>query len=106
MRAIDVRELKAWMDEGRPFQLVDVREADEWAFCRLPGAELVPLSVFAAEGPRKIPRGGCVVLYCHHGVRSLHAASYLEQQGYADVVNLTGGIHAWSKGIDPAVPTY
>ena len=46
------------------------------------------------------------VCLCHHGARSMQVALYLERQGFRDVVNLTGGIHAWSEQVDPAVATY
>ena len=52
------------------------------------------------------PPGALVVAYCHHGVRSLSAAAYLQAQGLSDVVSLAGGIDAWSLRVDPKVPRY
>jgi rhodanese-related sulfurtransferase len=107
MEQIDVHELKRRLDAEETFRLVDVRETEEWELCRLPRAELIPLSVFAQRAPELLPRDGVpIILYCHHGVRSLHAAQFLQQHGYTRLINLIGGIHAWSKGIDPRVPTY
>jgi rhodanese-related sulfurtransferase len=47
-----------------------------------------------------------IVVICHHGVRSLEVARYLEQQGFSRVINLTGGVAAWASDLDPAMPTY
>jgi rhodanese-related sulfurtransferase len=116
MKHMDVHELKRAMDAATagasqaaaalPFQLVDVREDQEWAHCRLPGAVLIPLSRFTSSAADQLSRESPIILYCHHGMRSMHAAQYLEAQGFHDVTNLTGGIDAWSKCIDPQVPTY
>jgi rhodanese-related sulfurtransferase len=106
MQHLNAAGLKQRLEAGESFRLIDVREADEWAYCRLPRAEWVPLSCFAAEAPQKLGRADDIVLYCHHGVRSMHAGQFLEQLGYTVVTNLDGGIHGWSKEIDPTVPVY
>jgi rhodanese-related sulfurtransferase len=106
MQSIDVHELKRRMDAGESFRLIDVREADEWAFCRLPRAEWLPLSTFAQDALERLRPEESIVLYCHHGIRSLHAGQFLEQHGFRAITNLTGGIHAWSKHIDSSVPVY
>jgi rhodanese-related sulfurtransferase len=46
------------------------------------------------------------VVICHHGVRSYHAARYLETMGFGDIVNLSGGVAAWADEVDPAMPRY
>ncbi len=102
-----VTELKAMLDAGEPVYLLDVRQPEEYALCRLPGGVLIPLG----ELPRRVdevtpPEGATVVVYCHHGVRSLSGAVMLERAGLADVANLAGGIDAWSLHVDPAVPRY
>jgi len=106
MDSIDVHELKRRLDAGESFRLVDVREEDEWAFCRLPRAEWLPLSRFAAEASQTLRAEEPIILYCHHGVRSLHAGQFLEQLGFTRITNLSGGVHAWSKQVDASVPTY
>lgn len=106
IEVIDAHELRRRMEAGEPLRLVDVREQDEWNFCRLPGAEWVPLSVFAREAPVRLGMDEPLVIYCHHGIRSLHAAKFLEQMGYRKLTNLSGGIDAWSRLIDPSVPVY
>jgi adenylyltransferase/sulfurtransferase len=91
----------------RPFRLVDVREQDEFDICRLDWAELIPLSAISVEAPRRlIDKDKPVVVYCHHGGRSAHAANWLRSVGYEHVYNLTGGIDAWARRIDPAMARY
>src|SRR5450755_3799701 len=89
-------ELKARLDRSEKFRLIDVREADEWAVARLPRAELIPLSQFQQLAAQKLSPEEDIVLYCHHGMRSGRAQGYLKAQGYAHVLNLTGGIDAWA----------
>jgi rhodanese-related sulfurtransferase len=91
----------------RPFRLVDVREEDEFAICRLESAELVPLAQLAALAPARWPdKEKPIVVYCHHGMRSSYAARLLNQLGYGMVYNLTGGIEAWADRLDPAMARY
>lgn len=89
-------------------RLVDCREEDEFALCRIEGAKLVPLSRFAAEAPAKLLHedAGPLVVYCHHGMRSMHATLFLRERGKADVWSLAGGIDLWSQRIDPGVARY
>ncbi len=93
-------------DEGRPFRLVDVREQDEWNAVRIDGAELMPLSQFQKLATEKLDPEETIVLYCHHGMRSAKAQGFLQSHGYANVINLTGGIDAWSLQVDPTLPRY
>jgi rhodanese-related sulfurtransferase len=99
-------ELKARLDRGDKLRLIDVREADEWAFNRIPTAELIPLSEFQKRGPDELAPEEDIVLYCHHGMRSGRAQGFLKAQGYNNVLNLTGGIDAWATEVDPAVKKY
>ena len=70
-------------------------------------AQLLPLSKFAAEFSAQLPdKSEKILVYCHHGMRSLRAAEYLVGQGYGDVKSVSGGIDQWSAEIDPAVPRY
>jgi adenylyltransferase/sulfurtransferase len=103
---ISVSQLRAKIDAGEKFRLVDVREADEWAFNRLPGAEWIALSEFQKKAPEELEPDENIVLYCHHGGRSGRAQGWLKTQGYDKVLNLTGGIDAWSLEVDPRVPRY
>lgn len=104
---ITVQEAQARLASTHPPRLIDVREEDEWALARLPGAELLPLSRFI-EGVAETLRdpAEALLVYCHHGTRSAHATDYLLRHGFRDVTNLAGGIDAWSLAIDPAIPRY
>jgi molybdopterin/thiamine biosynthesis adenylyltransferase/rhodanese-related sulfurtransferase/molybdopterin converting factor small subunit len=102
---LEVTELKRWMDEGRDFHLLDVRSPQEHAICRIEGARLVPLQDLAAELERLDPAAHYVV-QCHSGGRSTRAVQIMRQQGFARAQNLAGGIDAWSRTVDPAVPRY
>ena len=103
---ITAEELARRLQAGDDLQLVDVREELEFDHCHLPGSLLLPLD----ELPRRaaeIRLAGPVVLICHHGVRSGHAAAYLRQHlGRANVLNLRGGVAAWAARVDPDFPTY
>lgn len=90
---------------GPGVQLVDVREPWEWAICRLPGAQLVPLGTLASAQAALDPARETIV-YCHHGARSLHAATWLLGAGFRRVAHLEGGIDGWSRDVDPAVARY
>ena len=88
-------------------RLIDCREEDEFALCQIAGATLIPLqqipgSIDALRGEGGRP----VVVYCHHGMRSLHATQFLRARGLRDTFSLHGGIDAWSQLIDPEVPRY
>lgn len=103
---LTVAELKRKLDAGEPVYLVDVRNYDEHAYCRLPDSLLVPLPELAGRVDEvEPPAGAAVVVYCHHGVRSLSGAAILRAAGH-EAASLSGGIDAWSRLIDPAVPRY
>lgn len=91
----------------RTFRLIDCREESEWQICRLPEAQLVPLSQFG-ELARQVftDTQENIIIYCHHGMRSLRAAQFLRQSGFANAQSMRGGIDAWSDLIDPATPRY
>ena len=90
------------------FRLVDCREEDEFAWCRIEGAELVPLSRFAENAPTTLlaDTSRPLIVYCHHGMRSLQATQFLRSRGYENAWSLAGGIDAWSVEIDPDIPRY
>ena len=102
---ISPRELKQKLDENESVLLLDVREQSEYDIVHLEGARLVPLNTL----PRYIdtlPQDQEIVVYCHHGQRSLYATAYLHQNGFADAKNLTGGIDQWAAEIDPTLRRY
>lgn len=94
-------------DSDTRIRLIDCREEDEFALCRIEGAELVPLSRFAELVPGLLSEETKpIVVYCHHGMRSLNATLFLRQRGIDQVWSLAGGIDLWSTQVDPAVPRY
>jgi adenylyltransferase/sulfurtransferase len=103
---ITPQQLKARLAAKEKFRLIDVREMDEWAFNRIEGAELIPLSQFQQRGLEELAPDEEIVIYCHHGIRSAKAQGFLKAQGYENVLNLVGGIDAWSTQADPSVPRY
>jgi rhodanese-related sulfurtransferase len=101
---IQPADLKRALDAGQQVTLLDVRQPDEHAFCALPGSVFIPLGELASrieEVPTDVP----VVVYCHHGVRSLTGAAILRGAGI-EALSLAGGIDRWSLAVDPSVPRY
>ena len=90
-----------------PPRLLDVREAEEHAFCALPGSVLVPLSELQERAIEIAAwKDDEIVVYCHHGVRSAHAIGFLRRLNFAKLMNLSGGIDRWSLEVDPRTPRY
>ena len=103
---IQPRELADWLagpEAERPF-LLDVRNPEEFALVKLPGATLVPLPELSLR-LEEVPQDREIVVYCHHGIRSLQGAAILGRAG-RNAVSLRGGIDAWAQLIDPALPRY
>jgi adenylyltransferase/sulfurtransferase len=102
---IEPRELKERLGRGERFLVVDVREPWEHQICRIEGARLIPLGSLASE-LALLEEAEDVVLYCHHGIRSLDAAAWLRAQGVEGARSLAGGIERWATEIDSSVPRY
>ena len=85
--------------------LLDVRQPWEFECCRIEGAELMPMATLPSRHGELDPNREVVVI-CHHGVRSYHAARFLEHNGHTRVTNLTGGVDAWAKEVDATMPIY
>jgi rhodanese-related sulfurtransferase len=100
-------ELAAWRaDPARTAPVViDVREPWEYALCHIDDSLHLPLGELAAR-LAEVPRDRDLVLVCHHGSRSQHAALLLARNGFDGVHNLRGGIEAWALDVDPAVSRY
>jgi adenylyltransferase/sulfurtransferase len=103
--AITVKDLKAKLDRGDAFRLIDVREPFEWDICRIPGATLIPLGQLPAR-LSELDSADEIVLQCKSGARSARALRLLQEAGFGKVWNVEGGIAAWAEEIDPAVPKY
>lgn len=103
---IGAAELKRKIDEGDDFQLIDVRQPDEYAFAKIPGAKLIPLGEIVRRMDELDPSKE-VILQCKMGGRSARAIEALHAAGYTGPLrNLRGGITAWSNEVDPKVPKY
>jgi adenylyltransferase/sulfurtransferase len=105
MREITPLELKAKMDRGDKFTLVDVREPYEWDIANLPGAKLIPLGT-VGERAGELDPDTEIVLQCRSGKRSAEALGILKEKGFKNLVNLKGGILAWADDVDPTIPKY
>ena len=104
---IDCRSVKAKLDAGESFVLLDCREAGEHALVRIAGDRLLPMSELMARcGELEPHRDEQIVVYCHLGMRSRDVAAWLRQQGFAHVQSMTGGIDQWSVEIDPTLLRY
>ncbi|MBM3738651.1 MAG: molybdopterin-synthase adenylyltransferase MoeB [Acidobacteria bacterium] len=102
---IDVVELKAKLDRGDRFLLLDVREPHEFQIGRIPGSVLIPLGQLPGR-VGEINPGDDIVIHCKMGGRSAKACDLLRAQGFKRVTNVKGGILAWSDKVDPSVPKY
>lgn len=99
-------ELHARLQSGDDLQLIDVRQPEEFAYCRIEGSILIPLGELARRA-EEIDPDRPTVLICHHGVRSMQALAYLQHRHeLTNLLNLRGGIHAWSTQVDPNVAVY
>jgi adenylyltransferase/sulfurtransferase len=101
---ITVKELKRRLDAGENVQLIDVREPYEYQIAQI-GGKLIPQND-VPQRLAEIERDREVVVHCKSGGRSQRIAELLKQNGYPRVVNVAGGITAWSDEIDPRVPKY
>jgi adenylyltransferase/sulfurtransferase len=100
-------ELAKRLRSGETIFLLDVRQPWEHEIVALAASRLIPLN----ELPERLdevdpPKGVPVVVYCHHGIRSLTGAALLEQAGHREVYSLAGGIDLWSQLVDPSLPRY
>src|SRR5215470_14390974 len=98
-------QLKARIDGGARPLILDVREPEEVALAAFPNAMHIPMGEVPSRLAELDPDRETVVV-CHHGIRSAQVAGYLARMGFEHVLNLSGGIDAWSETADPAVPRY
>ncbi|MGE4092992.1 MAG: rhodanese-like domain-containing protein [Candidatus Binatia bacterium] len=102
---ISVQQLKTRLDAGDEVVLLDVREPEEVALVRLPGAIHIPMGEVPGRLHELDPDKE-IVVYCHHGVRSLRVANFLAQRDFTQVTSLAGGIDAWAIEIEPGMARY
>jgi rhodanese-related sulfurtransferase len=100
-------QVKECLDKKVPMLLLDVRRQGEWDTVHLPGARLVPLDQLHLRLEElESWKDRRVVVYCHHGVRSLRGTKFLRDKGFTDIHSMAGGIDAWSLIVDPALRRY
>jgi rhodanese-related sulfurtransferase len=107
MKNLTPIELAAWLVckvRLRPV-LLDVREAWEFQAGHIGGSLTMPMQTIP-DRLSELDRQQPIVCICHHGTRSMQGALFLEQNGFTDIRNLTGGVHAWSQQVDSALPVY
>ena len=102
---ISPEELKRRQASGVPPRLIDVREPWDVAMAAIPGAIHIPLNELPQRLGELDPKADTVVM-CKAGGRSLRAAMFLQTRGFSHVANLTGGIDAWTRDVDPSLPSY
>lgn len=103
---ITCEDLKERLETGEPVQLIDCREPWEHELVRLPDSVNIPMNDTPARVDEYRELEEPAVVYCHHGVRSLHVVNWLRAQGVASVVSLRGGIDAWSLTVEPSLSRY
>lgn len=106
MRHFTPSQLKQYLAEQavQPL-LLDVREPWEFNICQLNGSQLLPMHQIPQNIHQLNPQREIVVI-CHHGIRSRQVGLFLEQHGFKEIINLTGGLAGWAKDIDPTMSTY
>jgi adenylyltransferase/sulfurtransferase len=105
---MNVTDLKTKLDNGDDFLLLDVREQNEYDIVNIPGAKLLPLSIFQAKWEEELgdKKDKEIVIHCKMGGRSQQACDFLAAQGFANVSNVAGGVMAWVDQVDPSLPRY
>jgi rhodanese-related sulfurtransferase len=99
-------EVKQRLDSGEKLRLVDVREPFEFRQAHIDGSELIPMRSVPQALPSLETEEAPLIVFCHHGMRSLQVVSWLREQGLEQCVSMAGGIDRWSLEIDSTVPRY
>ena len=102
------QDIQRRIDAGEPLLLIDVREPEEFAITRIEGATLIPMREIPASLQQLEAKAdeATLIVFCHHGVRSLNVAHWLREQGVPACQSMAGGIDAWSALVDQSVPRY
>ena len=105
---ISVDDVKQKLDTGVPIVLLDCREPFEHDLARITGAELIPMNSIPQRlsDVERLSDRGQLIVYCHHGVRSLNVVHWLRRNGVENCQSMMGGIDLWSMEIDTSVPRY
>ena len=105
VQTLSVSEFKTWRDDNKDCVLLDVREDGEVAYANIDGHTHIAMNLIPLRH-NELPDDKPIVVYCHHGMRSMQVAAFLERNGFGKISNLTGGVHAWALQVDSAMPTY
>ena len=93
-------------ERGHSFMLLDVREPWEHQTAHIEGAILIPMDDVPSRAHQELDPEEHIIVYCHHGVRSMNVTAWLRQQGFEKAQSMAGGIDAWSRSVDGKVPVY
>jgi rhodanese-related sulfurtransferase len=102
---ITPQDVKRRLDAGERLRLIDVREPFEVQQASITGAEVIPMRTVPASLAALEGEGNPIIVFCHHGMRSLQVVGWLREQG-VDCLSMAGGIDRWSLEIDPKVARY
>lgn len=107
MQALTAPDLSTWLSDTARVNptLLDVREPWEFKACHIAGAITIPMNDIP-DRLSELDVDQPIVCICHHGMRSMQIAVFLEQNGFSKISNLTGGVHAWAQQVDSTMPTY
>lgn len=104
MRNFRPGELAQHLQQHQPV-LLDVREPWEFQICHINGSTLIPMGQIPTRLDELDPSQEIVVI-CHHGIRSRQVAMFLMSRGFGNLINLSGGVEAWAREVDPQMATY
>lgn len=107
MQTLTASELSLWLTDAsrKPPVLLDVREPWEFQTCHIEGSLSMPMNSVPAR-MQELDDDAPIVCICHHGMRSMSVAAFLERNGFTNVINLTGGVDAWAQQVDNSMPMY
>lgn len=106
MRQMTPKQLKEHLETTPELPvLLDVREPWEFQTCHIEGSTHIPMGQIPQHF-RQLDANRETVVICHHGMRSLQVSQFLEKAGFAKIINLTGGVDAWAREVDPNMPIY
>ena len=105
VQQITAQALLEKLKDKQPLVLLDVREPVEFEYAKIKGSQSIPLNQIPLRF-QELDQDQEIIVICHHGVRSLQAAHFLIHRGFVNILNLSGGIDAWSRECDSTVPRY
>jgi adenylyltransferase/sulfurtransferase len=104
---ISAIEVKTLQDDGADFQLIDVRNIEEWNIVHIEGATLMPKNeLLSTDGLARFDKDKLIVVQCKMGGRSKDALLEMQKHGFNNVKSLDGGVLAWVRDVDPSLPSY